>query len=496
MPMIVARWCVASLGSVRKTSTARSHAPLPEDVHMSSTALGRASKVPCALAIAVLASLSGPAAAQAPSNEFVTKARHAILMEADSGAVMYQFKADELVPPASMSKLMTLVMVFKALKAGQIKLDDTFLVSENAWRRGGAPSRTSAMLIPINTRVSIEQLLQGIVVQSGNDAAIAIAEGMAGSEAAFARLMTEEARRIGLTRAEFRNATGLSHPEHRMTARELALLARHIVKEYPEQYPRFAQREFAWLRHKFYNRNPLLAAGINADGLKTGHLGEAGYGLVGSAVQQDRRLIAVVMGLPTENDRRDESKRFLEWGFRNFTEAKLFDAGEVVGHARVWGGDKLYVGLKGKGDVAIVLAKFPASQKLKGEIVYRGPLKPPIRQGDQVALLRVTSSAGASNEVALYAAEDVGPGGIVRKGLDSLAHLAEWAMGQAFQKLKASATGASSEPSSPPVEKATEPVKPSTTDRSIPSAGGAAGGPSGGGGAGSTAAAPFRTLAQ
>lgn len=381
-----------------------------------------------------------PSSAQSSPNEFVTKARHAVLMEVESGAVMYQHKADELAPPASMSKLMTLAMVFKALKAGQLKLDDTFLVSENAWRRGGAPSRTSAMMVPINTRVTVEQLLQGIIVQSGNDAAIAVAEGLAGSEAAFAKLMTEEGRRIGLKKAEFRNATGLSHPEHRMTARELADLARYIIREYPDHYPRFAQREFNWLKHRFINRNPLLSAGIGADGLKTGHLGEAGYGLVGSAVQDGRRLIAVVMGLATENDRRDESKRILEWGFRNFTEAKLFDAGEIVGHARVWGGDKLYVGLRGKGDVAVVLSKYPANQKLKGEIVYRGPLKPPIREGDQVAVLRVTSSAGASNDVLLYAAENIEPAGIVRKGLDSLAHLAEWAVGAAIAKVRSSSS--------------------------------------------------------
>lgn len=398
-----------------------------------------------------------PAAAQSPQNEFSTKARSAILMDADSGAVMYQLKADDPVPPASMSKLMTLAMVFKALKAGQIKLEDTFLISENAWRRGGAPSRTSAMMIPINTRVTLDLLLQGIIVQSGNDAAIAIAEGLAGSEAAFAKAMTEEARRIGLKKSEFRNATGLSHPEHRMTARELADLARYIIKTYPEFYPRFAQREFNWTRHKFVNRNPLLSAGIGADGLKTGHLGEIGYGLVGSAVNDNRRLIAVLVGLPTENDRRDDSKRFLEWGFRNFTEAKLFDAGEIVGHARVWGGDKLYVGLRGKGDVAVVLSKYPAGQKLKGEIVYRGPLKPPIKEGEQVAILRVTSSAGASNDVPLFASEDVAVGGIVRKGLDSLAHLAEWAVGAAIAKVKSS-TSDKSGAASPPAESAAAPA--------------------------------------
>lgn len=393
------------------------------------------------LALAGLVVLAGSSLVQAqgagPSpSEYVSKAKHAILMDAESGATMYQLKADELVPPASMSKLMTLAVVFRALKIGTVKLDDLFLMSENAWRRGGAPSRTSAMMVPLNTRIKLEELLQGIVVQSGNDASIAVAEGMAGSEAAFAKLMTDEARRIGLKKSQFRNATGLSHPEHRMTVRELAILARYIIREYPDMYPRFSQREFNYSKHRFINRNPLLSANIGADGLKTGHLSEAGFGLVGSAVQDGKRLIAVIAGLGTDADRKSEGPKILEWGFKSFTEFKVFDAGEVVGHARVWGGDQLYVGLVGKGDVSVILPRFPANQKLKGEIVYQGPLKPPIKMGDAVGTLRVTSSSGASHDVMLYAGADVQPAGIVRRGLDSLAHLAEKAVGMAVARLK------------------------------------------------------------
>jgi serine-type D-Ala-D-Ala carboxypeptidase (penicillin-binding protein 5/6) len=383
---------------------------------------------------------AAPAVAQSPqsggANEYVSKAKNAILLDAESGAVMYQLKADELIVPASMSKLMTLAVVFRALKAGQIKLTDQFLMSEYAWRHGGAPSRTSAMMVPLNTKATLDELLQGIIVQSGNDAAIAVAEGMAGTETAFAKMMTDEARRIGLKKAEFRNATGLPHPEHLMTVRELALLARYIIREYPDMYPRFAQREFLYGKHKFINRNPLLSANIGADGMKTGHLAEAGYGLVGSAVHEGKRLIAVIAGLATDAERKSEGPKIIEWGFKSFTEFKVFDAGEVVGHARVWGGDQLYVGLLGKGDVSVILPRFPANQKLKGEIIYQGPLKPPIKKGDPVGLLRVTSSSGASNDVPLYAAEDVQPGGIVRRGLDSLAHLAEKAVGMAFAKIK------------------------------------------------------------
>lgn len=402
----------------------------------------------CLLATWLTAGVARPGRAWAQganpaSNEYVSKAPHAILMDAETGATMYQLKADELVPPASMSKLMTLAVVFRALKAGTIKLDDLFLMSENAWRRGGAPSRTSAMMVPLNTKVKLDELLQGIIVQSGNDAAIAIAEGMAGSEAAFAKLMVTEARRIGLKKAEFRNATGLSNPEHLMTVRELAILARYLIREYPDMYPRFAQKEFNYGKHKFINRNPLLAANIGADGLKTGHLSEAGYGLVGSAVQDGKRLIAVLAGLASDADRKTEGPKIMEWGFKNFAEFKVFDAGENVGFARVWGGDQLYVGLVGKGDVSVILPRFPANQKLKGEIVYQGPLKPPIKQGDAVGLLRVTSSAGASHDVILYAASDVQQAGIVRRGLDSLAHLAEKAVGIAISKIKPHASQAS-----------------------------------------------------
>ena len=394
-----------------------------------------------AVGVALWQTASRPVFAQATPaspNEYVTKAKGAIVMDADTGAIIYQVKADELVPPASLSKLMTLELAFKALKAGTVKLTDPFLMSEHAWRHGGAPSRTSAMMVPLNTRVTLDELLQGIIVQSGNDAAIAVGEGLNGSETAFAKAMTQEARRIGLKKSEFRNATGLYHPEHLMTVRELAVLARYLIQEYPEYYGRFSQKEFQYGKHRFINRNPILSAFPGADGLKTGHLTESGYGLVASAQQNGKRLIVVLAGLPTENDRKEEGHKILEWGFRNLSEFKIFEAAEVVGYARVWGGDRLYVGLTGKGDVSVILPRFPANQKLKGEIVYNSPLKPPIKQGDKIAMLRVTSSSGASNDVALYAAEDIQPAGMVRKGLDSLAHLAEEAVGMAFAKLKPS----------------------------------------------------------
>ena len=348
------------------------------------------------------------------------KAQHAILVDADSGATLFQRNADELIFPASMSKLMVLTMVFKALKAGEIKLSDEWLMSEFAWRKGGAPSGTSAMMVPVGTRATVEDLLKGIIVQSGNDAAIAVAEALGGNEGVFAEQMTQEARRIGLKKSVFKNATGLFHPEHRMTVRELAILARHLIHEYPEQYQLFALREFPYRKHRFINRNPLLNLVPGVDGLKTGYIKEAGYGMVASAKQDDRRLIAVVSGSATAEELREDTRRLLEWGFKGFAEARLFDAGEVVGHARVWGGQRMFVPLTGNGDVMIWLPRAPANQKLRASIVYKWPLKGPLSKGDQVATLRVTSSSDTMNEVPLYAAEDVAPSGTLRRGLDSL----------------------------------------------------------------------------
>jgi D-alanyl-D-alanine carboxypeptidase (penicillin-binding protein 5/6) len=345
-------------------------------------------------------------------------------MDAASGAIMFQRGGDDLMYPASMSKLMLLAVTFKALKAGQINLADEFFMSEYAWRKGGAPSGTSAMMVPVGKKAKVDELLKGIIVQSGNDAAISVAENIAGNEALFAKRMTDEARQIGLKKSTFRNATGLHDPGHQMTARELALVARHIILTYPDFYELFALKEFNYLKHKFINRNPLLTLVPGVDGLKTGFTKEAGYGIVASAKQDNRRLIAVVSGNTTADDRRDDARRLLEWGFRSFSEAKLYDAGEVVGHARVWGGQRMYVPLAGNGDINVWLPRNMGNQKLRAHIVYQWPLKPPLKKGDQVAVLRVTTSADAMNEVPLYVAEDVDPAGTMRRGFDSLLCLA------------------------------------------------------------------------
>lgn len=372
----------------------------------------------------VLLSLSAlPGLAQGDQG-YTSKAPRAILMDAGTGALLFQQNADDLAPPASMSKLMTLAVLFKAIKEGKVSTSDEYTMSVNAWRKGGAPSRTSAMMVPVNTTVTVSELIKGIAVQSGNDACIAVAEAMAGSESAFAKMMTQEARRIGLTKSTFANATGLPNENHLMTARELALLAQFLIKEYPDQYAVFSQKEFAYRKHKFFNRNPLLFLDIGADGLKTGHTQDAGYGLVGSAVRDGKRLIVVVSGLPTADARKAEAAKLLEWGFNSFSKVSIFDDGEVVGRARVWGGRQMYVALASKGPATIDLPKYPANQRLSAEIVYRAPLKPPVRKGDQVATLRISSTSSAQVEIPLYAQEDVEASGLTWRGIDTLVIMA------------------------------------------------------------------------
>ena len=350
---------------------------------------------------------------------FESKSEFAILVDGNTGSVLYEKNADKRTAPASMSKLMTLAIIFQELKRGKLTLEDEIFISENAWRNGGAPSGTSAMFASINSKVKLIDILQGIVVQSGNDACIAIAEALSGSEAAFATRMNEYAAKIGLKQSSFRNSTGLPHPDHLMTVRDLAKLSVHLIKEYPEYYTYFAQKEFRYKRYRFYNRNPLVSRNIGVDGLKTGFTKDSGYGLAASALRKDRRLVVVVNGLATKRERASEAQRLLEWGFNNFTQFRLFEPGQVVTSLRVWGGEKSYVKVTGKDGVRIYLPRF-GNQKLRSSVVYNGPLKTPIKKGDRVATFRVTTENGASSEAPLYAAEDVGPSSFVWQGIDSL----------------------------------------------------------------------------
>jgi serine-type D-Ala-D-Ala carboxypeptidase (penicillin-binding protein 5/6) len=380
-----------------------------------------------AAAGAVLAFCAGAVAVHAatPPPAFETKAKHAMLMDADADLVLFEKDPDTLAPPASMSKLMTLAIVFRELKAGRLKLEDQFKVSEHAWRTGGAPSGGSAMFAPLNTMVTVNDLIQGVTVQSGNDSAIILAEGIGGTEEAFAKQMTEYARTIGLEKSTFANATGLPAEGHLMTVRDLATLARHLTYTYPEYYHFFGQKEFKYReKFTFLNRNPLIFADIGVDGMKTGFIKESGYGMVASAKRGDQRLILVVGGLESAKEREAEARKLLEWGFKSFKPFRLFDSGQTVSDALVWGGTKHYVPLVGDGDINIILPAN-ATGKVTASIVYQGPIKAPIRKGDQVAVLRVTSAESqATNEIPLYAGDDIGQSNFAMRGLDSLLVLA------------------------------------------------------------------------
>jgi serine-type D-Ala-D-Ala carboxypeptidase (penicillin-binding protein 5/6) len=364
------------------------------------------------------------AATTAPGG-FDTKATHAILMDAGANLVLYEKDADTPFVPASMSKLMTLAVVFRELKAGHIKLDDQFKVSEHAWRTGGAPSETAAMFAPLNDMVSVEDLIQGITVQSGNDACIILAEGIAGTEPAFVKMMNEFAKEIGLTQSHFANSTGLPADDHVMSARDLATLAKYIIDTYPEYYHYFGEKEFKYRdRWTFRNRNPLVWENIGVDGLKTGYLKGAGYGLVASAKRGDQRLILVVSGLESKKDRESEPRKLLEWGFKSFRPFRLFDEGQKVSDALVWGGTQHYVPLVGDGDINILLPAT-ASGDVTASIIYNGPIKAPIHKGDQVATLRISSAeSSATNDIPLYAGDDIGRSNFAMRGLDSLFVLA------------------------------------------------------------------------
>ncbi len=383
-----------------------------------------------ATALGVLAVRAPSIAAQrahsvsAQSREVTVKCTQAVLLDAGSGGVLYQRNADELMHPANMTKLMVLDVAFKALKAGEIKLSDEFFMSEFAWRRGGAPSGHTAMFVPVGTKATVDDLIKGIIVQYANDAAISIGENMSGNEGEFARRMTAEARQIGLKKSVFRNATGFPDPVQQMTVHEIALLARHLANTYPEFYKLFALKEFPYRVHKFYNRNPLLRLMDSADGLSIGYSKESGHGIVASAKQDARRLMAAASGCESADEARDDARRLLEWGLNGFEEARLYDAGEVVSHARVWGGERMFVPLVGENDINIWLPRYPASQKVRASVIYDWPLKAPVSKGDQVATLRVTSASDATSEMPLYAAEDVHKGGVVRRGLDTLLYLA------------------------------------------------------------------------
>lgn len=369
--------------------------------------------------LVVLAALLMLVPATARGQNFQSAAPYAVLLDSGSGAVLYEKAADELMVPASLAKIATALVAFQEISEGKMTLETEISISENAWRKGGGVSGGSTMFAIVNSRVKLGDILHGLIVQSGNDAGIALAEAIAGDEASFARLMTERVRALGLPKSVYRNATGMADPEQKVTARELARLSDHIIKTYPELYKIFGQRDFTWNKIKQSNRNPLLAMDIGADGLKTGNIDETGYGLVGSAVQKGQRLIVVVNGLKNARDRASEARKLLEWGFRSFEQRQIFAEGETVGEASVFGGEKGRVALKAKGPVSLLVPRG-SSERLAARIVYRGPLPAPVAEGSEVARLLVTRGEVKTLELPLYAAETVPVGSLQRRALDAL----------------------------------------------------------------------------
>jgi D-alanyl-D-alanine carboxypeptidase (penicillin-binding protein 5/6) len=346
----------------------------------------------------------------------------AILIEAKSGSILFEKNADQLLPPSSMMKLMTAEVIFNALKKGDIKLTDQYRISENAWRKGGAPSGSSTMFAALNSQVSVDDLLHGALIQSGNDSCIALAEGYAGSEAEFVSKMQARARELGLTQSTFGNTNGLPDPGNKMSVRELGMLARHIILTYPDFYKLFNEREFTWNKIRQQNRNPLLTALDGADGLKTGYTKEGGYGMVGSAVQNDTRLIVVVNGLQDSDDRASEAKRLLEWGFRNFEARTLFSPGQAVGYAKVFGGDSGSVKLE-TGEPIKIMVQKNGTDKLNARVVYRGPIRAPVQSGQQIGSFKVWRNGNLAMETPVYAGESVGTGSMTRRALDGVSEL-------------------------------------------------------------------------
>ena len=347
----------------------------------------------------------------------------AILIEATSGSVLFEKNADELRAPSSMMKLMTAEVVFNAVKQGNIKLTDEYRISENAWRRGGAPAGGSTMFAALNSKVAVDDLLHGAIIQSGNDACIALAEGMAGNERIFAaEMMTKRARELGLRQSTFANSNGLPDPGNKMTVRELATLARHIILDYPEFYKLFGEREFTWNKIRQQNRNPLLNSMEGADGLKTGYTKEGGYGMVGSVVQNGTRLVVVINGLEDPDDRATEAKKMLEWGFRNFETRTLFAAQQPLGYAKVFGGDSRSVKLTSAEPVKVMVQKN-GSDKLIARVVYNGPIRAPVEAGQKVGVIRVWRGANMAMEAPVLAAESIGSGSTIRKAIDGASEL-------------------------------------------------------------------------
>jgi D-alanyl-D-alanine carboxypeptidase (penicillin-binding protein 5/6) len=317
------------------------------------------------------------------SHAFETLGKQAILMDATTNTVLFSKNADELMTPSSMSKIMTIYKLFERIKDGGLSLTDTFRVSEKAWRKGG-----SKMFVALKSRVKVEDLIRGIIVQSGNDAAIVVAEGLSGSESAFADSLNATAKKLGMTNSNFVNASGWPDPGHKTTARDLATLTHATIENFPDFYHYYNEKIFTYNGIKQANRNPTIYRNIGADGLKTGHTEAGGYGLTASAIRKNRRLILVINGLPSKKSRRTEPEKLLDWGFREFKNYTLFKAGEAVTKAKVWMGDRGSIPLLIEKDLVLTLPR-KARREMKVTVIMKTPVSAPINKGQVLAVLKI-----------------------------------------------------------------------------------------------------------
>ncbi|WP_102958421.1 D-alanyl-D-alanine carboxypeptidase family protein [Mangrovicella endophytica] len=371
----------------------------------------------------VLASLPAAAETAPTPSPSQTPAKQVILVDAESGAILFEKNADEAFPPASLAKLMTMEIVFEALKKGSLRLDQSFAVSTHAWRTGGAPSGTSTMFAKVNSQVPLEALIRGVVIQSANDAAIAIAEGMAGSEEGFARLMNARAAELGMKGSHFVNPTGLPAEGQRVTARDLAILARHIEEAHPDQYKIYAETSFEWNKILQRSRNPLLGMNIGAEGMEIGFSEGYGYALVGVTRKDGRVTLLATGGLASAKERAAESRRLLEWAATDFRREVLFEPGTVVGRAEVFGGTASSVSLRPKLPV-VAFVPNAAADTVKARIFYDGPLLAPIRTGDKIGRVEIQVDGKTSITEDLFAGETVEQGTFADRALGAAQELA------------------------------------------------------------------------
>jgi D-alanyl-D-alanine carboxypeptidase (penicillin-binding protein 5/6) len=370
------------------------------------------------LAIALLVAFPVVGAASARAEAFSAAAPFALIEDYETGSVLYEKDADAPMPPGATAKLLTAEIVFHNLKEGKLHLDDVFEVSEKAWREGGAPSRGAAMFLSLHSRVQVDDLLRGLLIQSGNDAALTLAEAVAGSEDNFTEMMNKRAAEIGMAHSHFANARGKADPNQTTTARDLALLAAHVIRQYPEYYHYFSEKEFTWNKIRQLNRNPLLTLDMGVDGLKAGDVADGSYAIIGSAVQDGQRIILVANGFKSAQERLEESRKLLGYGFHSFDRRTLFEAGATVGQASVYGGRSSEAPLVSDKPIVLFVPRGE-SDKLIGKIVYSGPLVAPVEPGKEIGRLRIWRGDMLVIDAPLKTGARVELGGLASRAFDA-----------------------------------------------------------------------------